>query len=65
MKTEYIVYGLAKGETRDYMTELLLVTTDPANIEKVKKLARADGFHSFRVSTFNGEAPDFTKTVNI
>lgn len=65
MQTEYIIYGLAKGETRDYMSTLLLATTDPANIEKVKQLAGAEGWHSFRVATYNGEAPDFIKTLNV
>lgn len=65
MQTEYIIYGLAKGETRNYMETLLLATTDPAHIEKVKELASVDGWHSFRVSTFNGEAPDFIKTLNV
>jgi hypothetical protein len=65
MQIEYIIYGLAQGETREYMKTLLLATTDPANIEKVKELASQEGWHSFRVSTFNGEAPDFTKTLNV
>ncbi len=65
MQTEYILYGLAKGEARDYMATLLLATTDPTHIEKVKELAGVEGWHSFRVSTFNGEAPDFIKTLNV
>lgn len=65
MKTEYIVYGLAKDERRDYMETILLVTTEPEHIEKVKELASVDGWHSFRVATFNGEAPNFANTLNI
>ena len=65
MQTEYIVYGLPKGETRDYLETILLVTTDRDNIDKVKKLAGAEGWHSFRVATYNGEAPNFAATVNI
>ena len=64
MQKEYLLWGLAKGETRDYMEALLLTTTDSALIEKAKELASADGWHSFRVSIFNGEAPDFTKILN-
>lgn len=60
MKTEYIVYGLAKDDTERYMEELLLVTTDKANIDKVRKLASAEGWHSFRVATYNGAPPDFS-----
>lgn len=60
---EYLLYGLAKGETEAYMEDLLLVTTDRTNIEKVKALATEDGFHSFRETTYNGEAPDFARVI--
>jgi hypothetical protein len=36
-----------------------------ANIENVKAAASAAGFHSFRVATYNGEAPNFAKAVNV
>ena len=64
---EILVYGLAQGETRDYMEELLACfpVTDKAaaNIEKVKAAASAHGFHSFRIAGYAGEAPDFAKAV--
>ena len=66
---EIIIYGLAKGETRDYMEDLLACFPDSANtarnIENVKQAASAQGFHSFRVATYSGEAPDFAKTLNV
>jgi len=36
-----------------------------AEIEKVKELATNAGFHSFRVSSYNGEKPNFAKAVNV
>jgi len=50
---EYLLWGLAKGETMDY------------NVQKVKCVAAAHGYHSFRVSIFDGSPPDFKKTLNI
>lgn len=64
---EILIYGLKQGETRDYMEDLLacFVVTDKAasNIEKVKAAASAQGFHSFRIAGYNGEAPNFAKAV--
>ena len=65
MKTEYLLYALEAGENRSYMETLLTATPDKKRIEQVKKLASKDGWHSFREATFNGEAPNFAKTVNI
>jgi hypothetical protein len=63
---EYLLYGLAKGETRDYMETLLLSGANTlAEVEKVKPLAIDAGFHSLRVATYNGEAPNFAKAVNV
>lgn len=61
---EYLLYGLPKNETRDYMETLLLVTNDITKLEKIKQYAIDKGFHSFRIATYNGEKPDFTKTLN-
>jgi hypothetical protein len=69
MKTEILIYGLPQGETRGYMEDLLacFVKTDKAaqNVEAVKAAARAQGFHSFRIATYSGEAPNFAKAVNV
>ena len=63
---EFLLYGLEQGETREYMETLLLSGAKTmAEIERVIKLATDAGFHSFRVATYNGEAPNFAKAVNI
>ncbi len=66
MKAQILVYGLERGETRDYM-EFLLATNcrDSNDVEKVKAAAGAAGFHSFRVTTYDGSAPNFAKAVNV
>jgi hypothetical protein len=69
MTKEILIYGLPKGETRDYMEDLLACfpVTDKAaqNVEAVKAAASAQGFHSFRITTYSGEAPNFAKAVNV
>jgi hypothetical protein len=63
---EILVYGLEKGEARDYMETLLATNCKNAqDIEKVKAAAAAAGFHSFRVTTYDGTAPNFAKAVNV
>ena len=62
---EILIYGLEQGETRDYMETLLhskCKTED--DIQRVIAHAKKHGYHSFRVATYNGEAPDFTKVFN-
>lgn len=61
---DYLLYGLEQGETRDYMETLLLVTDDKTKLEKIKQYAIDKGYHSFRITTYNGGKPDFTKTLN-
>lgn len=71
MKTEILIYGLAQGETRDYMETLLACfpsgKNDALNIDRVKAAASSDGWHSFRVATFtpDGKMPDFAAAVNV
>lgn len=63
---ELLLYGLEQGETRDYMETLLLSGAKTmAEVERVIKLATDAGFHSFRVATYNGEAPNFAKAVTV
>lgn len=63
---EFLLYGLEQGETRDYMETLLLSGAKTLQeIERVKALATDSGFHSFRVATYNGEAPNFAKAVTV
>jgi hypothetical protein len=65
---EILIYGLKQGEHRDYMEDLLACFKDgantQANIERVKNAASAQGFHSFRVANYNGEAPNFAAVFN-
>ena len=65
--TETLIYGLAPGETRDYMEELLYaggLKLTPAEIDKVLKAASNDGYHSFRIAGFDPTMkPDFAKAV--
>jgi hypothetical protein len=70
MTKEILIYGLPKGETRDYMEDLLACfqVTDKAaqNVEAVKAAASAQGFHSFRIAGFvPGTKPNFAKAVNV
>ena len=64
--TEILVYGLERGETREYMEALLATNCKSAqDIERVKAAASAQGWHSFRVATYSGEAPNFAKAVAV
>ena len=65
MQTEYLLYGLTHDETRAYMETLLIASKDPEQIERVITIASKEGWHSFRTATYNGEAPNFTSTVNV
>lgn len=63
---EFLLYGLEKGESRDYMETLLFSGAQTiTDIERVTKLATEAGFHSFRVATYSGKAPNFAKAVNV
>jgi len=63
---ELLLYGLPKNETRDYMEDLLLSNVYSMDkVNQVIELAKKEGFHSFRIATYNCEAPDFTKCLNI
>jgi hypothetical protein len=61
---EYLLYGLEQGETRDYMESLLFVTTDIKLLDKAKEYVINKGYHSLRVATYKGEAPNFTNVLN-
>ena len=66
--TETLIYGLAPGETRDYMEELMYAggqKLTQGQIEKVFKAAGDAGYHSFRVAGFDPTMkPDFAAAVN-
>ena len=65
--TETLIYGLAPGETRDYMEELMYAggqKLTQAQIDKVFKAAGDAGYHSFRVAGFDPTMkPDFAAAV--
>jgi len=69
MKTEILIYGLAQGVTENWREDLLACFPNNRlaleNIERVKTAASAQGFHSFRVATYDGSAPNFAKAVNV
>ena len=62
---ETLIYGLERGETRRY-TEALLSTQckSAEDIELVKAAAAAQGWHSFRIAYYDGEAPNFAAAIN-
>lgn len=61
---EILIYALPKGETERYMESLLSTQCKtPEEIEKMKRRAAADGWHSFRVTTWDGSPPDFLKAI--
>lgn len=51
---EYVLWGLPKGET-DALHSTILYTQGktPADVERIKKLAARDGWHSFRVQVLD------------
>jgi hypothetical protein len=64
MPTEILLYGIPKDETERYTESLLSTKCKSAqDIERIKQVAAKDGFHSFRVATWDGSAPDFTKVL--
>lgn len=63
---EILIYGLAKDATQDWQEDLLSTNCKTEqDIQKVLKVAKEHGFHSFRITTYNGEAPNFIKAINI
>lgn len=66
---EVLVYGLSKEATQDWQEDLLacfpLTSKAQDNVEAVKQAASAQGFHSFRITGYSGEAPNFIKALNL
>lgn len=63
---ETLIYALSAGDNQSWQEQLISsrCKTD-ADVQKVVAAASADGWHSFRVSYYNGEKPDFVSTLNI
>jgi hypothetical protein len=61
---EYVLWGLPKGSNDTLDEKVLTSTVDKARVEKIKGLAAADGWHSFRIQRLDlSKPPDFTKTI--
>ena len=64
MEPEILVYGLEAGETRRAYEDLLSSKCKTlADVERVKGAAARDGYHSFRVTRWDGSPPDFSKVL--
>ena len=63
---ETLIYALAANDRADWQEQLSSSQCkSDADVAKVIAAASADGWHSFRVAYFNGEAPNFAATVNL
>jgi len=63
---DILIYGLPAGENRRYMEALLSTECQGrADIERVITAAKAAGYHSFRLASYDGAPPDFVKAINI
>jgi hypothetical protein len=62
----YVIWGLAKDETRDYMEDLIADVETIGEAQQAIAWAKAQGFHSIRTSTFDGVSlPDFIGSINV
>ena len=63
---ETLIYALSSGDNMSWQEQLISSQCkNDADVAKVIAAASADGWHSFRVAYFNGEAPNFAATVNL
>jgi len=67
MKPEYVLYGLEVDATERWQEVLLgTASSNGARLEEIRKLAEADGYHSFRVAEVRlGNVPNFAACLNI
>lgn len=63
MTTEFVLWGQKAEYT--WQEDLIFETTDAEQIVKAKELAETKGYIKFRVMTYNGQAPDFIKAINL
>ena len=61
---EYILWGTKVGN-HSWQEDIIINTTDKALLAKAKQWAANNGFYNIRVSTYNGEMPDFKATVRV
>lgn len=65
LETLILIYGIPKGETERYKEVLLYSQAKTsADVERIKARAKADGYHSFRVTKADGSPPNFACTTN-
>ena len=63
---ETLIYALAANDRADWQEQLISSRCkNEQDVAKVIAAASADGWHSFRVAYFNGEAPNFAATVTL
>lgn len=63
---ETLVYALSSSDNMSWQEQLISSRCETeADVKKVIAAASADGWHSFRVSYYNGEKPDFVSALNI
>ena len=63
MTKEFLLYGLPKGETERYTEDLLAVRPTREAAKAVIEIAKADGWHGFRIATYDGAPPDFVGAI--
>lgn len=62
---ELLIYGLAKGETERYTEELLSTRCrTQKDVDALIERASKDGWHSFRLATYDGSPPDFVGAIS-
>lgn len=61
---EILIYALEAEDTEQWQEQLISSQCKTeSDIRRVIAVAKADGWHSFRISHYNGEAPDFVSTI--
>lgn len=64
MQSEIWIWALAPGETEKWKEQMISCQCKNAeDVEKVKTAAGDAGWHSFRVTKWDGSAPNFAQSV--
>lgn len=66
MQKEIVLWGLPKGDYRPFSERILAENCKSLeDVEKVKKIASQDGWHTFRVSVVDlSTSPNFARTLD-
>ena len=63
---ETLIYALSSGDNQSWQEQLISSQCkSDADVQKVIAAATNDGWHSFRIAYFNGEAPNFAAAINL